>query len=293
MSFERNVDPGIIESLKMEPLFKKKLKPDILKGDIFMAIRKNKIGFYYRGGRLFSFGEGGFRTHVKYAAVLNVKKEKDYVTAKEFGKIGKVDNFLDGYDRIKENCDLYAGVEATGVSEVYKKFPYIKNSEIVVLDVEVAFSEGDEDEGGPDKQKKKKNRIDLLLFYKKTGTLRFYEAKHFSNGEIWSKTEPKVVLQIIRYNRKIGMEAENIKVQYSRFVSIVKDILSEEGQECCNIGKINYMDPECWLYVFGFDENQRAGRLSELLMPPIEKNKIKKYFKGEPPKNLKGMWKGN
>ncbi len=159
--FERQFNSHAIESLK---LFNEKLKPDILKGVVFSAIRGDYIDFYYKGGRLFTF-RNAFSTHKKYASVI--KSKKDYISESDLHQdVQLIHNFIDGYEQIKENCSLYAGEEAKGVSDVYHKFSFVRQeAEIVVMDIEVSFEAQLED--------KKQNRIDLLLFNKKTQQLRF------------------------------------------------------------------------------------------------------------------------
>lgn len=48
-----------------------KLKADVLKGDVFPAVRKNELHFYYKGGCLYKFANGCFkrdRNFEKYGA---------------------------------------------------------------------------------------------------------------------------------------------------------------------------------------------------------------------------------
>ena len=55
-------------------------------------------------------------------------------------------DFREDYSRIKENCAMFAGLEAGGVSRVYSKYSYAKvNSDVMVLDIEVSFESNEED----------------------------------------------------------------------------------------------------------------------------------------------------
>ncbi len=67
----------------------------------------------------------------------------------------------------------------------------MSDNNIVVLDIEVSFESFNEENT--------QDRIDILLFKKDTQTLQFVEAKHYSNTDIRSKTTPKVIDQINRY----------------------------------------------------------------------------------------------
>ncbi len=88
----------------------------------------------------------------------------------------------------------------------------------MVLDIEVSFKSNNED--------KKQDRIDILLFNKRTKTLQFVEAKHYSNGEIKSKSIPKVVKQIDRYKTQINnpkIKAQILK-SYENYIKIIKQL---------------------------------------------------------------------
>lgn len=235
----RSFESDSRESLKNQPLWKK-LRKDIEQGIVFPAIRKDEIGFYYKGGRLFLYDGEKFKTNAKYAvgAYLNLKGDVGISDLKDI----KVEDefFVNGYERIKENCSLYAGEEAKGVSQVYSKYSYTKcKSGIVVLDIEATFpsSEG------------KTDRIDLLLYNNKTKCLRFYEAKHFSNREIWG-TEPKVIKQIKRYKDQIECSKKDIINAYVDYINIVNELFN------LNLNKPEAIDTDVTLLIFGFDDDQ-------------------------------------
>jgi hypothetical protein len=113
---ERNLSVELIESLKATDLWKKHLEKDCLSQNVFLAIRNNYIDFYHKGGRLFEFGKNGFKTHTKYASVID--NNGDYLTEAELSKCKIIPDFCENYPRIKENCALYSGVEAAGVSTI-------------------------------------------------------------------------------------------------------------------------------------------------------------------------------
>jgi hypothetical protein len=48
-----------------------------------------------------------------------------------------ISDFTKNYPRIKENCNLYSGIEAMGVSEIYHNYSYLSDNRIVVLDIMV------------------------------------------------------------------------------------------------------------------------------------------------------------
>jgi hypothetical protein len=242
----RNLCRETIDRLKDERLFTEKLKPDIETGTVFPAIRAGRVDFYYKGGKLFSYDKG-FSTHKKYASVI--RSDKDYISESDLQQNAKViTNFSEGYEQIKENCSLYSGVEAEGVSRIYHKYPFVNiELDIVVLDIEISFKSKS---GG-----RSQDRIDILLLNKMTQKIRFYEAKHYSNSELWSQegTSPRVISQIKRYEEQIEQEGTDILSQYHNYVTLL---------------------------VFGYDRDQQKGRMQKLLLEDESLSGIQHYFIG-------------
>lgn len=271
MAFERRFTE--IEKLKAEPLFQQCLLRDIINRfeerpdryrDVFPAVRKDRIDFYYKGGKLFSYdGKTGFKTHHKYASVIKFDDKNPYVSDTN---LQAIDNFIEGYERIKENCSLYSGIEAAGVSRVYGDFSCTKQEklhQVVVLDIEVCLireNEADDPEPGK-KSRAKSDRIDLLLLDTESCLLRFFEAKDFSNSEIRAKTghTPKIVMQMQRYQEQLN--APNVRQEmlagYSSHVEIINQLFSPEAP----LPTPQDIDPVPRLLVFGFDKPQLKEKL--------------------------------
>jgi len=269
VSFERRFND--IEKLKHEQLFREDLYPDIrekpkTKRDcrVFPAVRNDRIDFYYKGGKLFSYdGKSGFTTHHKYASVIRFNDKNPYITDKNLQAIS---SFSDGYHRIKENCKHYSGVEAQGVSQIYGNFSCAtteRQSNIVVLDIEISLRRDSEDKvPEPGIQSRaKSDRIDLLLFNTKTGLLRFFEAKDFSNSDIRAIPTriPAIVNQMKRYAKQL--KTENVLQQmissYSKHVDVINKLFDPKKP----IPKPQYLDTTPRLLVFGFDRAQLTGKL--------------------------------
>lgn len=276
--FLRAFDTTGVSLLSENPLFRSKLMPDIMDGTVFPAIRGRYIDFYYKGGRLLKFRKE-FCTHKKYASIIRSKG--DYLTESDLQQnVELIRDFSEGYDSIKENCSLYQGVEAAGVSSVYHKYPYTQQLDIVVLDIEVSF-EGIDDDRAQD-------RIDLLLFNKKTQTLRFYEAKHFSNKAIWStaNTPPRVTSQVFRYNKQLKKQEAQILSQYANYIRIVNELFG------CDMPEPRQIDEKVTLLVFGFDRDQQQGRMKQLLVEDGSLSGMQYYFVGDISKVvIDNMWK--
>lgn len=258
--FKRIMDEKLKKKLLEEPLYEQLLLDIKDKGDVFPAIRNEVVDFYHKGGRLFSYDKYGFKTHIKYASAYKEHPE-GYITESMLGNLKRIQNFTDGYKRIKENCSLYSGVEALGVSKIYENNSYAltksQNSNIVVLDIEVSFRAREKD--------KLQDRIDMLLFDKEKKKLIFCEAKHFSNSEIWAERAEniKVVRQIRRYSDQIRDKESQIILAYNNYIKIIKDLFQitlPEPDKIC---------PTVPLIIFGFDRDQLQGRFKDLFKEKV------------------------
>ena len=261
-TFERHVGEAVISALKQEPLFKERLLPDIQSGAVFPAFRAEKLVDFYYGGRcLFSYERATghakhvFATHVKFASVLMGVKGS-YVTEAQLANARHLTSFESGYSRIKKNCKLFSGPEAAGVAQLCKRSSCVssKDDDVVVLDIEVALP-------GLRPRGKKSDRIDILLYDIPTCTLRFYEAKHFSNRELWARGVPEVVGQLCRYDQLLS-DRGNRKAILGAYGEYVEDVNRLFGLK---LPWPTTLDPQTVLLLFGFDRDQKA-RIARLLL---------------------------
>lgn len=287
--FKRELDDEIIRNLLDSKLFKECLKKDILKGEVFPAIRNNSINFYYCGGSLFEFNKKGFNTHVKYASVYNYSH--DYVNENNLKDMKKIDGFSESYEPIKANCKNYTSIEPYGVSKLYKFSPFTdKVNQTVLLDVEISFKKSIEEEKigfqNPLENTKRSavDRVDILLYDTKDRILHFIEAKHFSNGEIWSTTEPKVVKQVNRYDQQLSDRKNDILAVYKNYISLINKLFD------LKLSSPVELSPKTGLYIFGFDADQEKS--AKELKTKIEQKEIPVCIIGNP-SNIKidELWK--
>ena len=265
LEFKRHVEDDLIKELKDNPLWGK-LKADCEKGEVFLALRNTAISFYHKGGRLFTFDGKDFITNKKFASVINA--EDGDIKERQLEEIKLIKNFLDGYNQIKKNCELYSGDEAKGVSYLYQKSSYLSDENYVVLDIEIVLKDDSNE----------KDRIDILLYDKKSQTLRFVEAKHFSNPDLWSKSTPKVIEQIKNYEKQIKDFEKGSKLveEYGFYIDNLSKIFDKK------LPSPGYIDQKISLLIFGFDDDQKYGKLKESIFGNSEyKDKdIKIYPKG-------------
>lgn len=273
---KRCLNKNTIDRLRCDTLFKERLEPDIKQGTVFPAIRQERVDFYHKGGKIFSYRRNEFYTHKKYAAAI--RSDGDYISESE---IKPITSFFDGYEQIKENCSLYSGDEDEGVSRVYHKYPFT-NSDlgVVVLDIQISFK--------AKSKERSQNRIDILLFNKKIQEIRFYEAKHSSNPELWAVegTSPRVVSQIQRYEEQIQKEGKDILSAYCNCMRIVNELFG------CGLPEPKSIDNKVTLLIFGYDRDQLRGRMQKLLLDDGSLAGIQHYFIGNiSAVNIDNMWK--
>ena len=253
MSFERKLEKTAIANLTSSSLWMSHLESDCKNQNIFLAVRNNSIGIYHKGGKLFNFEKNEFKTHIKYASVID-NSEIAYLTENELSKNKLITDFKNNYSRIKENCGLYSGIEALGVSEVYHKYSYLSRNNIVVLDIEISFEALEKTNG------EKQDRIDILLYDLNTRTLKFVEAKHYSNPEIWSNGTPKVIGQIKKYETQIKTNKTEIIAAYKNYMEAINSVFDLE------LPLPEKVEEKVALLIFGFDNDQKNGRLQKLIL---------------------------
>jgi hypothetical protein len=266
MSFERKLEKTAIENLISSSLWKTYLESDCKNQNIFLAIRNNSIGIYHKGGKLFGFEKNEFKTHIKYASVID-NSENNYLTENELSKNKLTADFKNNYSRIKENCKLYAGIEALGVSEIYHKYSYLSNNNIVVLDIEISFGALEKIAG------KTQDRVDILLYDLNSRTLKFVEAKHYSNPEIWSNKTPKVIGQIEKYETQIKNNKTEIIAAYKNYIEAINSVFDLE------LPLPEKVEEKVVLLIFGFDNDQKNGRLQKLILKNPVFNGFQVYCK--------------
>lgn len=262
-SFNREVSGEVIDSVKESVLYRGKILPDLHHGAknqlrIFPALRPQIIDFYYGGGRIYRYDKNGFSTHVKYGAVAVSGPSGEYFREDDYGAVKWPCSFKQAHERIKENCRLYSGLEAEGISRIYSKHSFVAPEEdYMVLDVEIAFSSKDEladETGRPVKlqSQKKTNRIDLLLYRMEDRRLHFIEAKHHSNPEIRAKESPKVIGQLDGYNAVLAQQDQQrtILEQYGRYIEQVNQLFD------LSLPQPKRVEDHVKLLIFGMDRLQ-------------------------------------
>lgn len=239
--------------------------------DFLIAIRDNYINVYFQGCSVLKLSwsprEKKITREIHYKYLLKPSiEDSPYIGFSEAGPNLPTDlrniflGSLDDVDELKRAVAPYADAEKKGVHDVV-----VSGKNPNVVDLEIAISEG-----------KSAPRIDLAAVQKDTdlrGTVKlvFFEAKHFQNKELRSSTDKiPVVDQMDRYSKLIKknrdalldsyrkvcrnlFELEGIGLQNSRRHAILRDI--------ANGSEELLVDDQPRLIVFGFDQDQRDGKI--------------------------------
>lgn len=192
--FKRGIEnPKFINELNSNLHFQKMIADE----DLFIAIRNKYLNVYFYGQSIckieFINNKIKWTTHKKYLGI----DEKGYTDT---------GIHLDKLDDLKKNAKKYGGKEKEQV-----KNQILNNKSLCILDVEIAFS----GVGSIDYLAVEKNENNTI-------NLVFYEAKHFSNSEIKSRTIPKVFKQIEKYETALTAHKNEIIDSYK---TIYKNIL--------------------------------------------------------------------
>lgn len=223
--------------------------------ELFIAIRNEYLNVYYKGQsicRLYYKNIIRGATHRKYLGI----NEPGYFYS-ENGKFldeKSTIKSLSEINQLKENINKYVGKEKD------KSYTEIINNEKCILDVEIAFVRPKVVK--PVKKSEYEiSSIDYLaLEYDSNDEpiLVFYEAKHFTNSEIRSRSEPKVIGQIKRYVQALKDHSDEIIRSYKLVSKNLHDlhILNKRFYKGTGLYLKEFtIDFEPRLIIFGINQN--------------------------------------
>ncbi|MBX5195734.1 hypothetical protein HJB82_10410 [Rhizobium sp. NZLR10] len=243
--------------------------------ELFFALRDERIDVYYRGRAIYSIEFSGGkvtpRTHVKYL----VLDDSDPYIRMLNGSFDYKRLHLQGV--YQENVSLrqmkaaarsFSGVESMGVYAAINRDPF-------VIDVEVAFNRSSEVTEHDDLEAgRKQDRIDVVRLRKngEAFDLVFWEAKHFSNSELFND---KILSQLAAYERQLQSREGQLLTGFRNVCRFHFDLgglrksLGCAGASDAHLetlqdlasGKIPLnVIRQPSLFVFGFDNDQKEGR---------------------------------
>jgi len=265
----------------------------LLRDDVFLAVRRNSLNVYHRGGSIFRIDDQGDgtanpKTHVKYLVrqqqVLAELIDGQFVP----NAIGWTDyagpQTLN--DMIRAASDL-AGAEKTGLH------PLIMGG-AAVIDVEVALGRAGEETMienaagtlGASATTRNQDRLDVATLERQSGSIAvvFHEAKHFTSPALRARSGSAAVIgQLRRYRSTLTHHAPALIERYQascralvRLDGMRRNVRAVAGAVLppaldpliteFAVGKTERaIDPDARLIVFGFDADQKKGQLQIML----------------------------
>lgn len=252
--------------------------------ELFIAIRNEYLNVYYNGQSIckldFNKRKVRGKTHKKYLGV----NENGYFTSEDGNIINEESKIktLSDIELIKDNVNSYIGREKR------ESYAEILNNEkcLLVLDVEITLVKNLIEEPIKNSDYEVSSIDYATLKYsddKRETKLVFYEAKHFSNPEIRSRTTPRVIEQITRYEEALRKHENEIIKSYSRVIRNLKDLhVSHRGITDFDFSekKIS-IDFEPKLIIFGIDKDNDSDSHLNKLREHLGKRLILKHKKNE------------
>ncbi len=254
MGFERRLDDKAITRLldkntEEGRIYASLLMPAIMKGQIFMAIRVNRVDFYVGGNCFMSYSTGSFKANRR------IFRENE---ANGMLRIGKV--FPKGWEQsfgslLNQCCSYHTeGSDQAERKIMQSYFPvYDRNDPVIILDREIRINNGNG------------KKCDWLLYDTGSARLKFVEVKISSNAALKKHRDGHfdVIDQLEGYSSQYKRHAPEIVKQYRNYVSILNELLSlslplPEGM----------LDTQAGLAIFG-DRGAVDTNLVELVKPFI------------------------
>jgi hypothetical protein len=266
----------------------------LLRDDVFIAVRRNSLNVYHRGGSIFRIDDQGDgtvspKTHVKYL-VRQQQALAELVDGEFRPNVIGWTHYVGPdtlRDMIRAASDL-AGAEKNGLH------PMIMGS-ATVIDVEVALERADEDimggatEGGnlsATAARRNQDRLDVATLERRGESIAvvFHEAKHFTNTALRARSgSPAVLKQLRRYQSTLAHHAPALIQRYRTACRALTRLDASRRQVRLSTGasllppldpliveaaadkRELAIDPAARLIVFGFDADQKKGQLQTIL----------------------------
>lgn len=266
--------------------------------NLHVAIREDYLSVYANGQSVFKIALAGnassqtplvMSTHYKYLLKPSVPSGKEYATFDGLtflmgGKpVNQADIVQQSYRPKATISELirtaigYSNPEKRGVHAIAKANPE-------VLDVEIAFRQvrepedptklADGDNTAQSSLAAAAQRIDLAALEDAgagKARLVFYEAKRFDDGRLWG-AQPEVLKQLRGYDAFLKAKESRLKSAYESVCQGLVSLSRLRGarpvprliEDVAAKRRDLIVDKVCRLIVFGFDQNQKDGRLTKL-----------------------------
>lgn len=199
-------------------------------GRAFLAFRNDEATIYYNGNQLCNLpGSNGYEAMVynhylpitRSRTLSNEQKKEPYTIKQWQNNIhSKTLSFEIVFNEILDNLKKESSPESLQASRFYQFSPLNTKTtpEIVLLDIEAAFSSSDE----------KTDRIDLVFYHRKDRRLMFVEVKRLSDSRLYPKGEKsaEVINQLRRYKERLEKDKQQINSQYNNTIDYYNTLSS-------------------------------------------------------------------
>ncbi len=217
MAFVRILDKKRIERLLDQNtyegnVFSTVLIPRIMTGQIFMAIRDDKVDFYVGGNCFMSYSGQSFKVNPKIFGKSNINAMVSVASVLPVDWTDKVDDLVrQCYDYCSDNS------EQTERKIIQAYFPVYDNmkEKVLVLDREIRINDGNG------------KKSDWLLYNADTCQLKFVEVKTGSNKALKKHRDGTfdVSEQLDIYSRQYEKYGTEIVKQYGNYIEILNKLL--------------------------------------------------------------------
>ena len=245
---------------------------DVLRNDdLFIAVRRNSLNVYYRGGSIFKIDWINGRivpsTHIKYL----VRQAQTYIPLIDgHFQYPATASMWEGYEgaetlrQMMRAATSFAGAEKSGLHPLLVGDP-------AIIDAEIALTRAATDEAATQQQ----DRLDAAVIRNtETGPeVVFCEAKHFTNGALRANGDglPAVIGQINDYESALTRYAGALKDGYVEVakalvrINAMKKLIRSGDAPTLHDAILHIaesklppaIDAKPHLLIFGFDKAQR------------------------------------
>ena len=263
----------------------------LLRDDVFLAVRRNSLNVYYRGGSIFRIDDRGDgtaspKTHVKY--LVRQQQALAELVDGEFKPNGIGWTHYAGQetlrDMIRAASDL-AGAEKSGLHPLIMGSPAVVDVEIALGRAQESEINGSTADGTGSRVNRNLDRLDVATLERQGADIAvvFHEAKHFTNTALRARSgSPAVVDQLRRYRLTLLHHTPALIARYQAACRAIMRLdamrrhvrLDAAGvplprdplvQEVAIGNTVLTIDPNPRLIIFGFDADQKKGQLKTIL----------------------------
>lgn len=263
--------------------------------DLVLAVRRNSINAYHRGASIFRIdwkaGQVIPFTHAKYL----VKPAQTYVALErgefQFDARDLLQQTYLGMETLNDMCraaSRYAGMEKAGLHPMLVGNPDVIDVEIALTRLSSPDDSGDEEVVSSDRRQ---DRVDAAIALTDTNgvpTIRFYEAKHFTNSALRASGDnlPDVVRQITDYEKALEAYRSQLSAGYletakalvrfnemraQAFADSAVRSLAPVIHQIAETGQAPVVDTLPHLIIYGFDRAQRDDDTWQVHLGKVEK----------------------